>query len=279
MKRKTKKVLGNVFTLYIPLLLFLVITLAPFAWILLTSFKPSTDIMASPLKYWPNPFILDNYKYIFSTMGFGRYFTNSFVVAAGSTIIVVFLSLLGGYAMSRYKFKGKAGVYALLLITQMFPSVVLMMPLFQMYVKLHLINNLWSLILTYAITNLPFCLITMMGFYTAVPPTLEEAAQMDGCSLLGAIFKILVPTLLPGIIATGVFAFVNAWNNFVYALNFITDKDKYTISVALSMLKGEFNVDYASLSAACVVALIPVVLLFCFIQKYLVGGLAGAVKG
>ena len=120
----------------------------------------------------------------------------------------------------------------------------------------------------------------MSGFFSGLPKELEEAAQIDGCSLLGSVFRILIPTIAPGIVATGAYAFVNSWNDFVYALNFINDKSKFTIPVGLSMMKGEFTIEYGALCAGCIIALIPVILLFSYIQKYLVAGLAsGAVKG
>ena len=143
-----------------------------------------------------------------------------------------------------------------------------------------LINKLWSLVIVNTTVNLPFCTIMFSGFFSGVSPTLEEAAQIDGCTILKSVFKIVVPTILPGIVASGAFAFVNTWNEFVYSLNFISDSDKFTLPVGLSMMKGEFTVNYGGLAAGTVVALIPVLLIFCYIQKYLVQGLAsGAVKG
>ncbi|MCI8888198.1 MAG: carbohydrate ABC transporter permease [Hungatella sp.] len=280
MNMRYKKQIGRCFWLYIPLFFFLVITLAPFYWILVTSLKTSTEVFAKPITYWPKILTFENYTYLFSKLGFSRYFLNSLMVSCFTTFIVSMLALVGGYAMSRYGFKGKGMIYVLLLITQMFPAVVLMIPLFETMNKLRLINTLPSLILTCSVTNLPFCLFMMMGYYNSIPRSLEEAAQVDGCSLLGAVFRVLLPTMKPSIVATGAHVFINSWNVFIYATAFITKKDKYTIPLALNVFQGEFNTNYSGLAAGCIVALIPVLVIFAFVQKNLAGGAtSGAVKG
>ena len=236
--------------------------------------------MELPIRYIPTPFTLDNYVNMLSSMGFDRYFLNSLLVSVITTAIVMVVSIWGGFAISRYKFRGKKFTFFLLLITQMLPGVVILIPLFTIFNKLGLINNLWSLIITNTTVNLPFCMIMMSGFFSGIPATLEEAAQIDGCSIWKAIFKIVVPAIMPGIVSSSAFAFVNSWNEFVYALNFINDSQKFTLPVGLSMMKGEFTVNYGGLAAGTIVALIPVLLIFCYIQKYLVQGLAaGAIKG
>lgn len=277
---RAKKNIKKVIFLFLPLAVFILITLAPFYWILVTSLKNSSEVFAKPLTYWPKLLTFENYTYLFSELGFSRYFFNSLIVSVSTTFIVSVLSLIGGYAMSRYRFKGKGIVYLLLLCTQMFPAVVLMIPLFETMNRLRLINSLWSLIITCSCTNLPFCLFMMMGYYNSIPRSLEEAAQVDGCSLMQAVFKVLLPTMLPSIVATGSYAFINSWNVFIYATAFITKKEKYPIPLALNIFQGEFNTNYSGLAAGCVVALIPVLIIFAFIQKNLSGGAtSGAVKG
>lgn len=280
MNVRQKRRSGRIFWLYLPLAVFVAITLAPFYWILVTSLKTSTEVFARPITYWPRELTFDNYRYLFVDLGFDGYFMNSLIVSISTTCIVSILALIGGYAMSRYRFKGKGMVYVLLLFTQMFPAVVLMIPLFETMNKLRLINTLLSLIITCSVTNLPFCLFMMMGYYNSIPRSLEEAAQVDGCSLLGAVFRVLLPTMRPSIVATGAYAFINSWNVFIYATAFITKKTKYTIPLALNIFQGEFNTNYSGLAAGCVVALIPVLVIFAFIQKNLAGGAtSGAVKG
>lgn len=280
MSIKTKRGLFQLFFVRLPLLIFSVFTLFPFYWFLITSLKEERSIMQLPLQYIPSNFTLDNYRHVFTSMGFDRYFINSIIMAGATTLAVMLIAILGGYSISRFRFKGRGGSIALLLVTQMLPGVVILIPLFTVFSKLGLINSLLSLIIVNVTVNLPFCLITMSGFFSGIPNTLEEAAQIDGCTQISAIFRIVVPAIIPGVVSSSAFAFVNSWNEFVYALNFINDSKRFTLPVGLSMMKGEFTVNYGSLAAGTIIALVPVLLVFCYIQKYLVQGLsAGAIKG
>ena len=272
--------LRRFFTLHLPLALFLIYILFPFYWSLCTSFKVENTILQMPIKYLPTPFTLDNYAKMWSNVGFTQYFYNSIIVSGATTLLITIIALLGGYALSRYRFKGKNLVLMIFLITQMLPGVMLLIPLFEIFKRFGLINHLSALTFTYTTTQIAFCTIMMSGFFSNIPKQMEEAAQIDGCSLVGAIFRIIVPAIAPGIVATGAFAFVGAWNDFVYALSFMSDYKKFTLPLGLSMMNGEFTVNYGGLAAGDIIALIPVMLLFAYIQKYLVTGLSsGAVKG
>ena len=277
-KRKLKKRIIRIVTVNIPLIVLFLIIMFPIYWTVITSFKDESSMLQLPVKYWPSPFTFDNYKYIWDNMGFDHYFFNSLFVTGVSTIACTLISIFGGYAIARYKFKGKGASYLVLLISQMFPGVVLMIPLFVIFRNMGIVNSPYSLILTYATVRIPFCMIMMSGFVAGVSPALEEAAQIDGCSILQSIFKIVVPTIAPGIVAAGAFSFGSSWN--VYAFMFLTDEKLFTLPIGLRQMQGEFTVAYGSLAAGCVMALIPVLLLFAYIQKYLVSGLSsGAVKG
>ncbi len=278
--RKRKETAYRALTLWLPLAIFLIVTIFPFYWIINTSLKDSVEVVAIPIKYLPSHPSLVNYVQLFSIYGFGRNFLNSLIVAVPTTFVVTLLSMLSGYAMSRYKFKGKGLFYIFMLITQMLPAVVLMIPLFQILNSMHLINNLLSLVLICSCTNLAYCMFMMMGYFNAVPKELEEAAMVDGCSLLGSIFRILLPAMKPSIVATGAYVFINAWNVYVYATAFITKVDKYTLPLALNKFQSESGTEYGLLAAGCVVALIPVILMFSLVQKHLTtGATSGAVKG
>lgn len=280
MSNKTKKRLIRIFTVNIPLVVLFIITIFPLYWTIVTSLKPENQIMKLPLKYWPSPITFDNYKYIWNNMGFDIYFWNSVMVTVISTVVCTVVSLFGGYAIARYPYKGKKLTYLILLVSQMFPGVVLMIPLFEIFKNMGIVNSPYSLILTYTTVRIPFCMIMISGFVVGVSPALEEAAQIDGCSVMGAITKIVVPTIAPGLVAAGAFAFVSSWNEYVYAFCFLSSERYFTLPIGLKLMKGEFSVAYGSLAAGCVMALIPVILLFAYIQKYLVSGLsAGAVKG
>ncbi len=272
--------LRRFFSLQLPLFFFIVFILFPFYWSLCTSFKREDSILRLPMHYLPTPFTLDNYTKMWSDVGFARYFMNSLTVSLLTTVLILIISLLGGYALARFNFKGKPTVLLIFLLTQMLPGVMLIIPLFEIFKAMGLINNLNSLTLTYTTTHIAFCTIMMSGFFSNIPKQLEEAGQIDGCSLVGAIFRIVVPAIMPGIVATAAFAFVGAWNDFIYALAFMSDNNQFTLPLGLNMMNGEFTVNYGRLAAGNIIALIPVMILFAYIQKYLVTGLsAGAVKG
>ena len=279
-KKKLKKRIFRIVAVNIPLILLFLLIMFPLYWTVVTSFKEESSMLQLPIKYWPSPFTFDNYKYIWENMGFDHYFFNSVFVTGVSTIACTLISIFGGYAIARYKFKGKGASYLVLLVSQMFPGVVLMIPLFVIFRNMGIVNSPYSLILTYATVRIPFCMIMMSGFVAGVSPALEEAAQIDGCSILQSIFKIVVPTIAPGIVAAGAFSFVSSWNEYVYAFTFLSKEKFFTLPIGLRLMQGEFTVAYGCLAAGCVMALIPVLLLFAYIQKYLVSGLSsGAVKG
>lgn len=271
---------ANLFLIYLPLLAMTVFTLAPFYWTLVTAFKREGDITKIPIQYWPDPFTFDNFVTTWRNMHFSSYFANSVIVSASVAIIVVVLALLTGYSLSRFKFKGRKVFLLVLLSTQFFGGEMLLIPLFMIFKFLHLINTHGSLILTYSTFEVAFNSILIMGFFSNISVELEEAAMIDGCSRPKAIFLILFPIMLPGIVAAGFFAFITAWKEFLFAIMLINDPARFTIPVGLSYMMGEFDINYGSLAAGGVLAVIPSFILFAYIQKYLVHNLsAGAVKG
>ncbi|MEW9667297.1 carbohydrate ABC transporter permease [Ammoniphilus sp. 3BR4] len=264
---------------YLPLTLMLSFTLFPFYWTINTAFKHEGDIIKRPLEYIPSSITLDNFVSAWTNVGFSVYFKNSLFIGVCTVVVVLLLSTLGGYALARYNFKGKRIFLLMLLATQFVPRAMLIIPLFVIFKNMGLISNPLSLIISYTVVELPFTTILMMGFISNVPKELEEAAMIDGCNRLQAIRHAVFPLLLPGIVATGVFTFIYTWNEFLLALMFTNQQAQFTLPIGLSYMMGEFNVNYGTLAAGSVIAIIPAILLFAYAQKYLVNGLGGAVKG
>lgn len=260
--------------------IFLAITIFPLYWIIITSFKTQKDIFSLPIQYWPKEFTLDNYIQIFKISHFQTYIFNSFLVSIVASFIVLIISMLGGYVLARFKFKGKGQVMGGFLITQMVPIFIGMAPLYMMMSNMQLINHLFSLMLIYTVMLIPFCTIIMVGFFQKIPNSLEEAAMIDGCSRISALFKVIVPVMLPGIMATFIFAFVQCWNELIMAVMFIDEETVKTIPVAMNSFIKKYDIEWGAMSAGTVLSVIPTMILFAFCQKYLVNGLTqGAVKG
>ena len=267
-------------SLYLSLLAIITFILFPFYWTLVTALKQETDIYKIPIAYLPSPATFQNFIVAWNNVGFSTFFRNSFFVALVSVVIIMACSVLIGYALNRFNFRGKAAFLLLMLSTQFIPQSMLIIPLFIIFKKMHLINNLGSLVLTYITFQIPFNAIIMRSFVNNIPFSLEEAAMVDGCGRIRAIWLTVLPILLPGLIATGAFAFIGCWNEFLCALMFINSKALFTIPVGLIYMQGQFDINYGALAAGSIIALIPPILMFAYVQKYLVQGLsAGSVKG
>ena len=276
---RNSKRIDRFFTLYLPLLTTMAFILFPFYWTVNTALKSEGDILKTPPEYIPHNITFENFVNAWNNVGFSIYFRNSLFLAVCTVISVVFFATLVGYALSRYRFKGKRVFLLLLLCTQFVPGAMLIIPMFIIFKNMGLISSPLSLILAYTTFQLPFNSILMNGFISNVPKELEEAAMVDGCNRLQAIYHVVLPLLLPGIVATGVFTFIYAWNEFLYAFMLTNKADKFTLSVGLSLMMGEFNINYGALAAGSVIALVPAIIMFAYVQKYLVNGLGGAVKG
>ncbi|NQX67290.1 carbohydrate ABC transporter permease [Paenibacillus alba] len=264
----------------IALTLFLIGALFPFYWMLVTSLKDRQEIYSGKLTLWPQNLTFANYMDTFQNSSFPHYFMNSFIVSMSSSILVLFVSILGGYSMARYSFRGKKVFLISFLATQMIPVMVILVPLFISFSQLHLLNKLPSLIITYTAMNIPFCLLTMSSFFQRIPVSLEEAALIDGCNKFQTMIRIILPIMRPGIVATLVFAFTGAWNDLFFGVMFTNSESTKTVPVGLSSFVQKFDINWGQMSAAGILSLIPVVIMFAFAQKYIVSGLTeGAVKG
>lgn len=279
MGRKAKKRLINVIRFFILLFFFLLVVL-PIYWMLVTSFKTNAEIVdAQQITYYPHVFTTENYQSLFNMLDYGVYLKNSIIVTLATAVFVVILSIFGGYGLARYKFRGKGAMLLYFLITQMIPSILVIIPMYIVYSNMGIINTRLSLFIFYAITNLPFCVITMRSFFERIPYSLEEAAWVDGCGHFQTLWKIVLPVMFPGIVAVFVFAFIGAWNELIAGTIFINTPDMWTIPVGLKSLIGKYNVQWGALMAGGILALLPTGIMFVFVQKYVVQGLtSGAVK-
>lgn len=260
---------------------FLVVVIFPFYWMVITSLKPTqADIYAYPIQYWPQNPSLINYRNILSREHFGNYFLNSLVVSLSAGFLAVFIGMFASYVIARYRFRGRNLLLFFFLFTQMVPMFILIIPLYQMMSSMKMVNKLITMVLMYTNMMIPFSVVTLRGFFEGVPRSIEEAAQIDGCGRLKSLFSVILPVLLPGLASTMIFAFVNSWNELFLAVMFLDDNTKKTLPVALNSFILKFDIAWGQLSAGTVIAILPTMVLFAFIQKYMASGLtAGAVKG
>lgn len=262
----------------------LLFTVVPMIWMLLTSIKPQFAAMQYPPQWIPNEPTLAEYRRLLSPASqvgreFLRYLANSLWVSTATTVVGVSLAVPAAYAFSRFRFPGRQALFYSVLLRNMFPAVVFLMPLFLMMRWLHLVNTHWALILTYLTFGLPLSIWLLKGFYDNIPAQLEQAARIDGATRFQAFWKIVMPLSSPGIIATAIYAFIQAWNEYVYARTFINSKDQLTLPVGLQQFFTEFVANWPGLMAASFIMSVPVVILFLILQKYFVRALTeGAVK-
>lgn len=264
------------------LILFAVIAVFPFLWLLSTSFKPAAEIFTSEIHLVPETFTWENYQYLFAMKDnlFLKWIWNSVFVALLTTVLAVFLSATTAYALSRFNFPGKRGVMYSFLLTQMFPAAILIVPLYNLIKNLGLLNSYTGLILAYMTTALPFCVWMLKSYFDSIPVELEEAAKVDGLNTWGTFYRIVMPLALPGLAVTGFFAFITAWNEFLFALTFMSEQSAYTLPVGLRTFVFQFRTDWHYMSAGAVLITIPVLLFFAVAQRWLVSGLtAGGSKG
>lgn len=279
-KRKPSYIIGTS-ARFLTLAFYLLIVIFPFFWILSTSVKSSqAEIYAYPVIYWPDNPSLRNFSDIIRIGNFGNYFLNSILTAGIGATGAVIVSIFASYAMARFEFKLKGVVLFLFLFTQMIPLFLGLAPLYQMLSKFGLSNTRIGLCLVYMSSMIPYSIVTLRGFLQAIPISLEEAATIDGCTRLQALFKVVLPLVKPGIATTYIFSFINAWNDVFTANMLISSDELKTIPVALNSLILKFDIKWGELSAGVMLSIIPSIILFAFIQKYMGQGLtAGAVKG
>jgi multiple sugar transport system permease protein len=266
------------------LILLLIFTVLPMAWMLITSLKTGFAAMQYPPQWWPAEPTLNNYTRLLdptSSVGqdFLRYFWNSLWVSVLTTILATSVAVPAAYAFSRFRFPGRTALFFAVLLRNMFPAVIFLVPLFILMRWLHLANTPWSLVLTYLTFGLPLAIWLLKGFYDNIPIQLEQAARIDGATRFQAFFLVVMPLSTPGIIATAIYSFIGAWNEYVYAVTFLQDHDQMTLPVGIQRFFSENATDWPGLMAATFMMSVPVVVMFLVLQRYFVRALTeGAVK-
>ena len=281
---------------YVAVLLVIVNGLFPAIWLLLTSFKTDGELRQLPITYWPEKFTLQNYVSVFTENPFGRFLLNSAVVSIVATLICVLFAGLAGYALGRLNMPGRRVLLTLIVMTSMFPALVLLVPLYRLFVGVeipflsdlfgspiftpNLLNTYWALIIPYVALSLPIATLILTSFFQLIPADLESAALVDGCTRISALFRIVAPVSAPGIVTAGIIVFVNSWNEFLLALTFNTSLQMRTVPVGITLYQGEYAFPWAIISAAIMLGVLPLVLLIIFFQRRIISGLtAGGVKG
>jgi multiple sugar transport system permease protein len=263
-----------------PVTAFLLFTLFPVYWLVNSSLKGAGELFTFPPRYWPAAATIANYVDAVRQTRLAALYLNSLWISSVTCLALMALIVFSGYAMARFRFRGKAWLVALFLLAQVLPHVVLLLPFFTMFKVAGLINTRLALVVAYTVITLPFSVLTMRGFFAAIPVELDEAAMVDGCGRSGALFRVVLPAALPGLVATSIYGFINAWNELILAVVLINSPNLQTLPVGLSSLIDENRTEYGMLMAVAVLSLVPSLVFFGWIQRYLTTGLsAGAVKG
>ena len=269
----------RVWALHLPMAAIVLFALGPYLWMALTSIKQESTLFAPERRFLPVVATLENYVRLFSKTTFLTNLGHSLIVALGTMALGLAVSITAAYAFSRFRFPGRRILMLQFLLINMFPIVLLIIPLFIIMRNVGLLDTHLGLVLAHSTFSIPFATWMMISYFDAIPRTLDEAAMVDGCSPVGAMLRVVLPLTMPGIIATGIYIFITSWNEYLYA-SVLAGQKVRTLTVAVQTLVGEYEIAWGLLTAAGVVGALPVTVLFMLIQKRLVAGMTqGAVKG
>jgi arabinogalactan oligomer/maltooligosaccharide transport system permease protein len=261
------------------LIIFVVWSVTPVIWTFLTSLKPASQIFSTQIELIADP-SLDNYVALFTRGDFLRWGFNSLVVAGLTTVLGVFLAASTAYAISRFRYRGRSASLYVFLVAQMFPAIILLVPLYRTFVSLGLLDTPWSLVLSYSTFAIPFCILMLKSYFDTIPYEIEEAGRVDGLGVFGSFYRIVIPLSVPGLAVTAFYSFITAWNEFLFARAFLTNRDAMTLPVGMSTFIDPLNQPWGLLTAGSVIISIPVMILFYVAQRYLISGMTtGGVKG
>ena len=268
----------NLIQVEIPVLLVLVFALAPFVWMLLTSIKPNADLSQFPVRYLPSSTTFEHYQTLIQRTSFPVNLLNSLIIACGAVVLGLAASVPAAYSFSRFRFAGRRTLMTSFLVINMFPIVLLIIPLFVLMRMLGLIDTFIGVIIGHSTFSIPFSIWMLVSYFNAIPKDLDEAATIDGASRLQTIRLVVLPLVMPGIVTTAIYVFITSWNEYLFAM-MLSGETVRPVTVALQLFIGEFTVQWGILTAGGTIIALPVTILFLFVQKRLVGGLtAGAVK-
>ncbi|MCL2653306.1 MAG: carbohydrate ABC transporter permease [Propionibacteriaceae bacterium] len=279
-----KQKLSTSILLHLAALVVAVALLAPFLWMILASVHTQAALLQIPLHFWPDQPFFDRYVAMFTSQGssyveFRAALRNSFIVASAVVVVSMIVGIFGAYAFARMRFKGRSVILMTFLFTYMLPQIALLIPLYLILSKIGLLDNLWGLIIVDCSLVVPFVLWILSNYFLTIPQELEESAWIDGASRMQALFRIVLPSAGPGIFAAAMFAFLLAWDEFMYALIFTSSNASKTIPVAIAEFSAQHSTDFGLVAAGGVIAALPPVILAIFFQRYVVSGLvSGAVK-
>lgn len=251
----------------------------PVFWMLSSSFKSNSEIFLSPPQVITEHFSLVAYTSIFSDAEKVRFFINSYIVALSVTALTLLVAILAGYAFSRFEFPGKRILNVVILSVQAVPPITLLIPYFGLMVTLRLYNTYWALIFTYMVFTLPYAIIMLTGYFNTLPRELDEAVKVDGAGSFTALWRVLVPISIPGLVSVGIYTFMIAWNEYLFALTLTRTVDMRTVPIGIQLLMGQHSYEWNQMMAMSILGCVPVLVLFLFFQRFFIGGMtAGSVK-
>ena len=264
---------------HVYLIILSVIAFFPLVWVLLCSIKSSGELTANPTRFLPKHFTLENFTHVIQDLGFAGNISNSLIIAISTTCIAIVVSSMAAYGIVRFFPKLGSIMSKVLVATYMFPPILLAIPYSMVMAKLGFVNTRVGLVIVYLSFSVPYAVWMLVGFFKTVPLGIEEAARVDGANKLQTFVRIVLPLVMPGIVATAIYTFINAWNEFLYSLILINSTDKMTVSVALKSLQGSEILNWGDMMAASALVVVPSVIFFMFIQNKIAGGMTdGAVK-
>lgn len=251
----------------------------PVLWMVSSSLKRNTDIFAYPPKLIEEVITIQAYVEILTDPEKLRFFGNSYLVSCAVTVLTLAVSILAAYSFSRYEYRGKKALNVVIISIQAIPPITLLVPYFGLIVTLGLYNTYWALILTYMVFTLPYAILMMTGYFNTIPKELDEAVMMDGASSFTALWRVLVPVSVPGIISVAMYTFMQAWNEYLFALTLTKTAEMRTVPVGIQLLMGQHSYEWNEMMAMSILGCLPVLILFLFFQRQFIGGMtAGAVK-